>query len=331
MLKINPAALLPLLLVFLLTACGDDKKGNGNTVDPPKPDTAPPPKPIAPALNADSIYAYVEKQMAFGDRIPNSKAHVACGDWFESFLKTYADTVYVQAFTAVTHDRKKLNARNFIASFNPGSATRILVSAHWDTRPLADQDPEKPNAPVPGANDGASGVGVILEMARVMKANPPKVGVDFILWDVEDLGEYNVENSFCLGSQYWVKNRHLPNYRPKFGINLDMVGAADAKFFQEGWSRKFALQYVNEVWTVANQLGYSKYFLWIAEDGGIIDDHYYLATEGGIPMVEIIHRDPSTGNFFPHWHTVEDNMEKIAKEPMLATGQTVMEVIYRQK
>lgn len=286
---------------------------------------------VAPEFNADSAYAYIEKQLSFGPRIPNSTGHKACADWMVKKLDGWADRVMVQEVQVKAHDGIPFNIRNIIASFKPELANRVLVSAHWDSRPYADQEVGKEKQPVPAANDGASGVGVMMEMARLLKAQAPSIGVDFILFDAEDYGAYEVENSFCLGSQYWARNLHVPGYRARFGMNLDMVGAADARFYQEGFSLKYAQNHVTKVWTTAHQLGYGQYFPYDMVDFGLTDDHYYVVMGTGIPMVEIAHYDPRTNQWFPHWHKTTDDLSTIAKPTLKAVGQTVLEVVCREK
>lgn len=319
--------LLGLAAMLVITGCDPAPKDPGTIGNQPPVEV----KFLAPAFNADSAYAFIEKQLAFGPRIPNSTGHKACSDWMIARFNLWADKVTVQETQVKAYDGTVFNIRNIIASFKPEAGNRMLVSAHWDSRPFADQEVGKEKQPVPAANDGASGVAVIMEIARQLKQQPPSVGVDLILFDAEDYGAYEVENSFCLGSQYWAKNKHIPNYRAKFGINLDMVGAEGAQFYQEGFSLKYAKNHVTTVWTTAHQLGYSQYFPWDLVDFALTDDHYYVVTEGGIPMVEVAHYDPHSLNWFPHWHKTTDDLSTISKPTLKAVGQTVLEVICREK
>lgn len=309
---------------------------NACTDDPSKKDhdghKYPPPfvKVEHPAFNVDSAFAWVEKQVSFGYRIPNSPAHVACGDYLVNTFRRFTPHVIEQKAGLKAHDGVVLQSRNIIASFNPESKVRVLLSAHWDTRPHADQDEKNPSAPVPGANDGASGVGVLLECARILQLKPPTVGVDIILWDSEDYGVPEEDNSFCLGSQYWAKNKHVAGYSAKFGINLDMVGAEGATFMQDGTSLQFAPDWVNYVWGTAGNLGYSQYFLY-NQTQPIIDDHLYVSRDGGVPMVDIIHQNIMDNGFFEHWHTTGDVPSVISKNTLSAVGNTVLQVVYQQK
>lgn len=293
-----------------------------------------------PAFNADSAYAFVEKQVLFGPRVPGSDAHKQCAAWLESKMKTYTNTVEVQSFKARAYNDKILRGKNIIASFNPENKKRILLCAHWDSRPYADHDPDEQNhkVPIDGANDGASGVGVLIEMARNFSLQMPSVGVDIIFFDLEDYGppqdaqNYGGEDHWGLGSQFWSNNPHKANYRARYGILLDMVGVKDATFLQEGFSMMYAPSKVKKVWNVAARMGYDDYF--VDERGGYItDDHYYVNKIINIPTINIIHLENESvnGSFFEHWHTVNDNMEHIDRTTLNVVGRVVMEVIYFEK
>lgn len=324
------AALAALVGLLMLTAC----KPEGNGGDPGGNDTVPKPQPfkaVAPDFNADSAYAFIERQLAFGSRIPGTSSHAACAQWLGDKFRGYGAQVTVQEGSMPDKNGRDVRLKNIIASYNPASTNRVMLTAHWDTRPLADKDGSKPSLPVPGANDGASGVAVILEVARQFAAKAPAVGVDLILWDAEDNGSYNDNNSWCLGSQYWAKHPHVAGYKARYGINLDMVGAKDARYTKDGFSRQSAGPETENVWSIAAQLGYGLYFSSAAVNHESIDDHYFVIQGAGIPMVEVIHRDLSTGEFFPHWHTTTDDINAIDKATLKATGQTMLEVLYREK
>lgn len=289
----------------------------------------------APIFSGENAFALVEKQVNFGPRVPNSEGHIAMGFWLEDTLKKYADTVYVQRADLKAFDGNILKSKNIIASFNPENAKRMFISAHWDTRPFADQDFERQNEPILGANDGASGVAVLIELARILKENKPTKGIDLIFFDSEDYGQPSnssfpyMEDSYCLGSQYWSKNFHTPNYNAQFGILLDMVGAKDALFTQEGFSRQFADYYVQKVWNYAHAIGYGKYFSF-NKTNPITDDHYYVNTIANIPTLDIIQYDKNTATGFgAYWHTHNDNIDIVDAETLKAVGQTVTQVIYQ--
>lgn len=325
--KTNFIAAVLIATAMIFAGCEDDQTGK-------KPDGKnPPPKVefLAKDFSGDSAYKFIEKQLEFGPRIPNTDAHVKCAEWLADKFKGWADEVNVQQTQVNAHDGTIFNIRNIIASFKPGAKSRVMVTAHWDSRPFADQDDNNPDAPVPAANDGGSGVGVILELARQLSLQAPTIGVDFILFDAEDYGAYEVENSFCLGSQYWAKNKHKPGYAARFGINLDMVGAKNARFYQEGFSLQYGQNHVHKVWAAAHQLGYGTYFPWDMVDFGLTDDHYYVITQAGIPMVEVADYNPYNAEWFPHWHKTTDNIDAISSETLKAVGHTVLEVVYREK
>lgn len=289
----------------------------------------------APDFNADSAYLYVERQVAFGPRVPGSSAHVKCADWLTEKLREFADTVVRQEFRSRIYDGRTIAGVNIIASFNPGATSRILLCAHWDSRPYADHDADAANhkKPILGANDGGSGVGVLLEIARVMRAKAPEKGIDIVLFDLEDWGEpewseQGVPDSWALGSQYWSKNPHRPGYTAQYGILLDMVGAKDAVFTMEGYSMRYAPDIMRRVWNEAHSSGYGRFFSF-KETGMIADDHYYVNTLAGIPTIDIIHHDPQTASgFFPHWHTMNDDMSNISTETLKAVGQVVLNFVY---
>jgi Zn-dependent M28 family amino/carboxypeptidase len=330
------------LAAFLLTGCFDNKKSTTETASPEQQKL-----PVAPTFNADSAYAYVAKQVAFGPRVPNTPAHVKTGDWVIGKFKSYGLTVREQPFEAMAFDGKMLRSRNIIAQFQPQAARRITVFTHWDTRPFADKDKEKKNAPFQGASDGASGVGIALEMARILAAQPdsltPAVGVDFVLFDSEDYGydsstqgeltnklanqETQGGSSWCLGSQYWAKNLMPANYKSEYGILLDMVGAKNGKFSREDTSRQKARDVVDKVWNIAAQIGYSDYFLF-QDSPGITDDHVFT-NQAGVRTIDIIDHLPVGDDYFPAYHhTTQDNLSVIDKRTLKAVGQTVLQTMY---
>ena len=288
-----------------------------------------------PAFDADSAWVFVENQVKFGPRVPNSEAHVACGNYLTSELKRFGAQVYEQEATLTAYNGTQLKAKNIIGSYNPENSKRVLLFAHWDSRPYADHDKDPANQmkPIDGADDGASGVGVLLEMARQFSIKSPAIGIDIIFFDAEDYGtpefvkEYK-ENTWCLGAQFWAKNPHVKGYKADFGILLDMVGAKNASFFKEATSMRYAPQIVEEVWSTARDLGYGKFFI-NAEGTPIVDDHQYVILGRNIPCIDIIYTDPESDNGFgPHWHTQNDTMDNIDRETLKAVGQTVLKVVY---
>jgi len=319
-----------ILLSCLLFSCGNEA--------PKKKKTAPSKTVEVPSFNADTAFDFIARQVAFGPRVPNTKGHDDCADYLIKKLESYADTVIVQEAQLTAFDGTILDSKNIIASFKPLRAKRVMLCAHWDTRPFADQDDKNQNIAIEGANDGGSGVGVLLEIARQFSMNKPDIGVDIILFDSEDYGQPSdsdlpqVEHSYCLGSQYWAQNLHKPNYYAKYGILLDMVGGKEAIFTQELVSRTFAKSVVRKVWNTAANIGYGNHFIF-QETNLIIDDHLYINNfaRGRVPTIDIIEYDPSTeSHFYEHWHTHEDKLENIDKNTLKAVGQTVMQVVYSE-
>ncbi|MEO6902795.1 MAG: M28 family peptidase [Bacteroidia bacterium] len=313
---------------ILFTACNNEP-----TEVKVQPVTKTVEKKIAtPTFNQDSAYAFIQAQVDFGPRIPGSSAHAKCADYLTSKLKSYNFEVIVQKATLKTFDKKQFILKNIIGSFKPELQSRVLICSHWDTRPWADSDEENKTKPFDGANDGASGVGVGLEMARQINAYNPSIGVDFIFFDLEDYGETNGEDesSWCLGSQYWAKNLHVPNYYANFGVLLDMVGGPNAIFPKEGNSVNLARAAVDKVWSTANTIGYGNYFSPQRRDFVGVDDHIYV-NQAGIPCVDIIEYNQATGGFGSYHHTQKDNMDGIDKNTLKAVGQTLLEVIYNEK
>ena len=284
-----------------------------------------------PDFNADSAYSFVQEQVDFGPRIPNTSAHIAAGNKIISRLEAYGAKVKVQSFEATTYDGVTLSLRNIMGSFNPAAKKRILLAAHWDTRPWASKEKEEPTSTFDGANDGASGVGVLLEIARkIQTSTPPDVGVDLLFFDGEDWGQEGNgrPETWCLGSQYWAKNKG--GYAAYYGILLDMVGGKNARFPYEEISRKMAKKVQTKVWTQAAEIGYAKYFI-PQKEGPITDDHYYVNTIAKIPMIDILHWEPEFG-YFGNWHhTRKDDMSIIDKNTLKAVGQTVMHVVYYEE
>ena len=322
-----------LISLVLLSIVSCDNKQNSK----PAAQSAPQVKQVViPDFHADSAYNYVKKQLDFGPRVPGGEAHAQCAEWFIDFFNDKADTVYVQNFRTRLYNGNGIDGKNIIAAFNPEAKKRILLAAHWDSRPFADHDPDEKNwnTPIDGANDGASGVGVLMEIARLMKETPTNVGVDIILFDLEDYGapyylNLMTNDDWALGSQYWSKNPHIYNYRAYFGILLDMVGAPNAKFPKEYYSQQFAPALSNDVWRIAREIGYSDYFT--NELGHPInDDHIYVNVHARIPMIDIIHlENNSESSFYPYWHTVKDNIEQIDPKTLGMVGDVVVNVIYR--
>ena len=280
-------------------------------------------------FDGNNAYNLVKAQCDFGPRVPGTPAHSKCAEWLEQQLRDYCDSTIVQQAQVTTFDGTTLNIKNLIGIINPDADNRILLLAHWDCRPWADNDPDpaKHKEPVMGANDAASGVAVLLELARVMNNKKPTVGVDILLTDAEDWGTNNVEESWALGTQYWAKHPHVEGYSPRFGILLDMVGAKGAKFSKEIQSMQYAPSVVNEVWDMAQQSGYGSYF--DNNAGGAITDDHIVVNQMGIKCIDIIDmRQGGDTGFFDGWHTTGDTLDKIDPTVLKVVGQTVANVIY---
>ena len=293
---------------------------------------------IIPAFNSDSAYRYIKTQVDFGPRVPNTLPHKKCAVYLSSELRRFGAVVVEQKMNLQAYNGTVLESVNIIGSYNPEAKNRVLLFAHWDCRPYSDHDPDSKNfnKPVMGANDGASGVGVLLEIARQLNLSKSEIGVDIAFFDAEDYGAPesfagNSEDTWCLGTQYWAKNPHVPAYNARFGILLDMVGAPGATFYKEQYSEYYASSVVKKVWDKAISLGFSQYFI-NQSGGGITDDHVYVNKIAGIPSVDIIHYNPNSEHGFgDYWHTTNDTMENIDKNTLFAVGTTLLNVVYTEK
>ncbi|MFT6717448.1 MAG: hypothetical protein ACJA0Q_002103 [Saprospiraceae bacterium] len=317
-----------LFSVLVLVSCGDPQKENTNNLDIVgyvEPAEA---SILVPEFSKDSAYLYIQNQVDFGPRIPNSQAHDSCRFYLTEKLKSFNWKVQLQQGEQVAHDGSKLKFTNIFASINPEIKRRVLLTAHWDTRPWGDNDDDVSEhvKPIDGANDGGSGVGVLLEIARILKTNDLSIGVDILLFDIEDYGVSSATSSFCYGSQFWAKNPTYENGLPYFAVNLDMVGDKDACFFYEGYSNQYARHVLDKVWSSAHALGHQNMFVRDITYP-ITDDHLYV-NQAGIPCIDVIHRDKESGRFPDSWHTHDDTMDNIHKPTLKAVGQTLLRVLY---
>jgi len=281
-------------------------------------------------FNADSTYQFIQKQVDFGKRYMNTQAHEDCKDWLISKLQSYGLEVIPQKFESTAYTGEILKGTNVIGQYNPEIKERMLLCAHYDTRHIAEKDTANVDAPIDGADDGGSGVAVILELARQLKINPVPMGIDVVFFDAEDYGNHKEKEAYSwgLGSQYWAQNLHEEPYEVKYGILLDMVGSTNATFPKEGLSMKTAAVQVDKIWKLAQQLGYQKYFV-NRKVGDYIDDHKFVIEFAKIPMIDIINIKPD-GQFGHYHHTHKDNMSIIDKATLNAVGQTVLATIYRE-
>lgn len=324
-------AVCALLLPCALTACHSQSKTGAAE------DTAAPAQAVSVRFDADSAFAVLRAQCEFGARVPGSEAHRLCGDYIAALFRSRGLDVTEQQAEVTAWDGKRLNCRNIIAAYRPELKDRVLICAHWDSRPWADADPDstRHREPVMAANDGASGVAVMAEVARLLHELKPAVGVDFVCFDVEDYGApYWAQDrapedgsDWCLGSQYWARHPHRADYSALYGILLDMVGGDDARFCYEGFSLQYARDVVMFVWQAAEVAGAGKYFL--REDGGWAqDDHKPINEQAGIPTVDIIpFLKDGEHSFSRTWHTTYDTPENISPETLAAVGQTLLQVL----
>ncbi len=325
--------------VLLLSSCGDKQpKGTPSTSEKPNKTVS------VPNFNADSAYQFVACQTNFGPRVPETQAHADCAQWLAAKLGEFADTVIVQDFRAKLYNGKGVDGQNIVGVFHPEAKKRIVLCAHWDSRPYADHDPDAANThtPIDGANDGASGVGVLMECARQFKLQelPEHLGVDIVLFDLEDYGPHIEEaekyydeevNYWALGSQYWSKHPHVYGYKAYYGILLDMVGGSNPTFPKEYYSQGYAAWVSNKVWRRAADLGYRPYFT--NELGALIsDDHVPMNQNAGIPTIDIIDLQPESSNeCFPEvWHTLNDNIDNIDKTTLGMVGDVLLHVVYEE-
>lgn len=316
--------------VAALSACGNTAKTQSPTTEVSSPsDTI--------RFNADSAYAYVARQVAFGPRVPGTEAHRRCAEWIVHRLAASADTIITQNALLTAFNGDELPATNIMAMYNPEATTRVLLAAHYDTRPWADNsdNKEKRLEPVLGANDGASGVGVLLEYARLLKNWRPEIGVDLLFVDAEDYGTSegwgNNNETWCLGTQYWIEHMPYTNAnRPRYGVVFDMVGGTGARFHREYFSNTNAHSIVDKVWGQAARSGLSHIF-YNEIGGSLVDDHIFI-NRAGIPCIDIVEcNNPHTGSFPPTWHTEHDDMAAISASTLRAVGQTVLDVISAER
>lgn len=314
-----------LLFSIILFSC-KSAANKGESEGAPLQDNAPAEIEV-PAFDGDSAYAYVKRQVDFGPRVPNTEAHRKAADWMAAELKRHGVAVTEQPMKLTAFDGTILNARNIFGQINPEAADRTLLVAHYDCRPWADQDPdpEKRKQPVDGANDGASGVGVILEAARQLSLNNPGKGIDFLFVDAEDWGTDDNDESWAMGTRHFVQNPVIAGYLPTRAIILDMVGGKTASFPVEYFSYQNAPEMVSAFWQAAASVGHADLFP--RTMGGAVTDDHVEFIKAGVPSIDIIEYHPGQG-FTPHWHTSTDNMENISKDTLRDVGESLMKYLY---
>ena len=320
---IHKAFIILLIAVFAIGCKSDSSKSS--KVEIPEKTT----RRKVPKFDQEKAYQNIEKQVAFGHRYPGTQAHKDLIKYLTEELKKYTDKVITQDFKVDFLDEKNVDATNIIGIINPDRKKRVLLSAHFDTRKIAEKDenPDLQDQPILGADDGGSGVGVLLEIARLIKENGIDIGIDIILFDAEDNGLDG--DGWCLGSEYWAKNPHVNNYKADFGILLDLVGAKNAEFGKEQFSLQSAKPYVDKIWSLAERMSFANYFIDF-EPGPVIDDHVNIINYRRIPMIDIINMSNQNGRegFGHYHHTHMDNMDIIDKKTIRAVGKVVTATIY---
>jgi glutaminyl-peptide cyclotransferase len=271
-------------------------------------------------FDGERAFAYLQQQVGFGPRIPNAPAHEQTGDWILTRLRATADTVIVTAFRHMTRRGDTLHLRNFLARFRPQAAERVLFLAHWDTRPHADQSANlaAQRLPVPGANDGASGVAVLLGVADALKAKAPAGGVDLLFVDGEDYGNFADSNDVLIGSRYFAAHQPL-GYPPLYAVLFDMVGDKNLDIYYEGNSQTVAPEVVDRVWRTARDLGYGRFFL-PGVKHTLIDDHVSLQ-RAGVHAIDVVDFD------YPYWHTTDDTIDKVAAASLQVVGDVAVALV----
>lgn len=313
------------LCLLLLVSCGAGK-GNSQTESDDSAAVAVSDQTPVAEFDADSAYAYLKRQVDFGPRVPNTEAHRRAGDWMVAELQRHGAEVTEQRADLRAFDGTILHARNIFAQFNPERSDRTLLLAHYDCRPWADEDPDPQNhrKPVDGANDGASGVAVLLEIARQFSLNNPGRGIDILLCDAEDWGTDGDDESWAMGTRYFVQNPIKEGYRPERAILVDMVGGRGAKFPVEYFSQQAAPELVTRLWNAAAETGYASLFP--RQLGSAVTDDHVEFIKAGIPAVDIIEYHSGQG-FNPHWHTATDNLQNIDRNTLKAVGTTLLHAL----
>jgi glutaminyl-peptide cyclotransferase len=282
-------------------------------------------KPRPPReFDGQTAFHYIETQVGFGPRVPGTKAHRQMQEWLDSLLRQRADTVIVQSWNHVTAKGSTLALQNFIARFNPAASKRILFLAHWDSRPVSDSPISKDSShAVPGANDGGSGVALLLGVADVLKRTPPAIGVDLLFVDGEDYGDFTkTPADVLIGSRYYAAHQ-LPASPPLYAVLFDLIGDKDLQIYQEGNSLVGAPEVVELVWETAKDLGYSGYFI-ASPRHTLIDDHLELQ-KAGIRAIDVVDFD------YPAWHTQYDTIDKVSGSSLQVVGDVAMALIRREQ
>ena len=316
------------LMILLVLSIGCKESNNSSSTSELLTETRT--KRAIPAFDGTNAFANVETQLAFGYRFPGTEAHGELINWISSTMEGYGAKVIKQSFKASFLGEENVDCTNIMAQINPERKNRVLLAAHFDSRMVAEKDDERQNEPIPGADDGGSGVAVLLELAKTISENGIDIGVDFLFFDAEDQGDPDKAETWALGSQYWSQNLQPKGYSAKFGILLDMVGSKNAAFGKEEWSLRFAQRYLDKTWQLAQSMGYSDFFQDFIT-GAVTDDHLYVNRYAKIPMIDIINISPDDRRSFgTYHHTHDDNIEIISKRTLRVVGQVVLAVLYNE-
>lgn len=281
-------------------------------------------------FDGTAALAYAGKQVAFGPRVPGSPAWQQAGDWIVAQMKSRADTVIEQRWTHTLLNGQTIPMRNILARYRPAATDRILYVTHWDSRPVADAetDSAKKKLPIPGANDGASGVGLFVALGDALKKAPPNVGVDLLFVDGEDYGDFghtdSVPPDVLIGSTYFATHLPSPGYHPIFGVLWDMIGDRDLQIYQEQNSIDVAPEVVTRVWQTAASLGYANSFI-DQPKYPVIDDHIPLIRIAGFHVIDVIDLD------YPDHHKLSDTMDKISAQSLQTVGDVALAVLEKQE
>jgi hypothetical protein len=279
------------------------------------------------AFSGAAAYGHVKTQLDFGARVPGTEAHRRAGDWIVAQMRPLADTVAVQSWSHVTAAGDTLPLRNVLARFRPDAAERVLYVTHWDSRPRSDEaaDERQRQLPVPGANDGASGVALFVALGAALKAAPPAVGVDLLFVDGEDYGDFGANQDVLIGSTYFADHLPTPDYAPLYGVLWDMIGDRDLRIPQEMNSVRAAPEVVQRVWATADELGYGGVF--VPETGEAVTDDHLPLIKKGLRVIDVIDLDYKSATGVSHHHTPNDTLDKVSAESLQIVGDVALRLV----
>lgn len=287
------------------------------------------PRGTAPktAFSGAAAHALVKAQLDFGARVPGTEAHRRAGDWIVAQLRPLADTVVEQRWSHVTARGDTLALRNVLARFRPTAADRVLYLAHWDSRPTSDEaiDPRRRQLPVPGANDGASGVALLIALAQALRVAPATVGVDLLFVDGEDYGDFGANQDVLIGSTYFADHLPSPRYAPLYGVLWDMIGDRDLRIPQELNSVRAAPEVVQRVWGVAEALGYGHVF--VPETGQAVTDDHVPLIRKGLRVIDVIDLDYASRTGVSYHHTPDDTLDKVSASSLQVVGDVALQLL----